>query len=54
MSETILDDLLPDEPIPPELWIEPDQNKVIYTRLTIKAHVDELQALDVKVLDMGR
>ena len=28
MSETILDDLLPDEPIPPESWIEPDKDYV--------------------------
>ena len=54
MSETILDDLLPDEPIPPESWIEPDQNKVISTRITIKEYKIELQALDVKVLDIGR
>lgn len=37
MDETILDDLLPDEPIPPEAWTEPDPNEVITTRF----HIDE-------------
>lgn len=32
-----VDDLLPDEPIPPEAWAEPDPNEVITTRF----HIDE-------------
>lgn len=37
MDEIVSDDLLPDEPIPPEAWAEPDQNEVITTRF----HIDE-------------
>ena len=35
MHGPIVDDLLPDEPLPPDAWVKPDPNKVITTRFHI-------------------